>query len=160
MCAVAFTDSAIARASLLGAIDRSPASTRRDRDRTAQRGHSVIGKRLASIGLGVVLLAGMGTSTAYAVTVTITGAKTVTSVASTYAWNVTSCDTANDGQFTSAPWIASNGIQGSVVNKKGAFTSYTEMVLGNSSVRLSSVKACRSNTLLPMSCTGWVATGY
>lgn len=115
---------------------------------------------LKSVVLAAMLVAGMA-GTANAVTVTTAGAKTTTAVVATYNWNVSSYDTSYaDGHFVSAPWHATNGVSGSVVNKKGA-GSVTEGVAGNASARLDKVKACRSNSgILPMTCSNWALTGY
>ena len=98
--------------------------------------------------------------TASAATATYTGAKTTTAARTGYAWDITSRDTSSDNQFVSAPWATTNGISGSIVNKNGAYTSVTETMIGDAGARLAKVKACRSNTALPMSCSAWVATGY
>lgn len=112
-------------------------------------------RRVCAVGFGMLLVVGAGGSAAYAATATTAGAKSV-NVNTEY---LQSWDTANDSQWTSAPWQSNWGSSGSVLNQAGFGTIVGQRVVGGGE-KIRNIRACRSNTALPMSCGAWVATGY
>lgn len=105
---------------------------------------TMIGKA-AKITAAIAMVAALGAGPAYAASASKTGADSWTGSGKVY-----SKDTKADSQFVSAPWLKSNGSDGSVVNKSGYNATVSRDV---SSV--THVKACVSRTVGPMSCTGW-----
>lgn len=101
--------------------------------------------------IGVTLTLGVGATSAAAATATTAGSKAV-SVNTEY---LESWDTANDSQWTSAGWNSNWGSSGSVVNKAGFGKIVGARVVGGGE-KLSQIRACRSNTALPMSCSAYV----
>jgi hypothetical protein len=103
-------------------------------------------------GLMCALVLGLGgASAAYAKSASTAGAE---------AWDsgsrqtINSKDTADDGKWVTAGWKSNRGSENAVKNEKGNGGVVSKKVTSGSEV-ISSVRACRSNSLRPMTCSGW-----
>lgn len=80
--------------------------------------------------------------------------------AGTYAFTDTaqsriySKDTVCDSHFVRADWRTTDGSGGSLTNKNGCGHTKSARV-AYSPVKIKQVRACRSNTATPMSCSAW-----
>jgi len=119
-------------------------------------------KNLVAVAVGVVLVVGMGVSSAHAVSISTAGARAehVGSSLGAQWHSVYAHDTVKDGKFVSAPWRSSYGSKGSVVNKSGDMTSIVQSVT-NGGEKVTHISACRSNGgVKPMTCSAEKKTGW
>ncbi|MHA7133151.1 hypothetical protein [Oerskovia turbata] len=116
--------------------------------------------------VGAILVIAMGASAAGAATAKTTGAQVEDrrkywSGEKEWRHEMKVSDTVRDGHFVSGPWQGNMGSTGSIVNKNGDHTSTGWVWVTRHFETVSQIKACRSNGgINPMTCSGWVKTGY
>lgn len=109
-------------------------------------------KRASAVAVGTALVMTLGVGVIHAtLNASRSGAETWTNASRT---EISVMDTAADSQFVAADWRSNRGGGARVYNRDGFNRTVTRTVVSGTEV-LAEIRACRSNTLTPMSCGGW-----
>lgn len=111
-----------------------------------------LSKRMIAVAAGTAALMTLGVGVSHATLgAHRSGASTWTNAART---QISVQDTADDNQFVAADWRSNRGGGARVTNQNGFRQTVTRTVVIAPEV-LAEIRACRSNSLTPMSCGAW-----